>query len=76
MTSADYETTRVVQANVDGITREGHFRVMSGSVIVYYESEIKFAEYGLNRPEVVARWLLSDLCRRVDANKSRGSSSR
>jgi len=32
-------------------------------------SEIKFAEYGMNRPEVVAKWLLTDLSRRVEAKK-------
>ena len=43
--------------------------VVAGSVIVYFESEIKFARYGMNRPEVVARWLLSDLCRKVEAQR-------
>jgi len=25
--------------------------------------------YGMNRPETVARWLLSDLCRKADEDK-------
>jgi hypothetical protein len=66
-TNAGYEETKDIQVAIDGVTREGRFRVMSGSVIVYYGSEIKFAPYGMNRPETVARWLLSDLCRKVDA---------
>lgn len=66
-TNAGYEETKDIQVAIDGVTREGRFRVMSGSVIVYYASEIKFAPYGMNRPETVARWLLSDLCRKVDA---------
>ncbi|NLP60523.1 hypothetical protein [Paraburkholderia sacchari] len=65
--NADYQETKNVQVTVDGVVREGRFRVTSGSVIVYYESEIKFAPHGMNRPEAVARWLLSDLCRKADA---------
>jgi hypothetical protein len=42
---------------------------MGGTVIVYYDSEIKFAEYGMTVPEVVAKWLLTDLSRRVEAKK-------
>ncbi|MEX3693630.1 hypothetical protein AB3X91_25595 [Paraburkholderia sp. BR14263] len=65
-TNADYEATKDVQVAIDGIVREGRFRVLGGSV-VYYDSEIKFSPYGMDRPETVARWLLSDLCRKADA---------
>jgi hypothetical protein len=65
----EYETTRPVEVDVDGNRYIGTFRVVAGSVIVYFESEIKFARHGMYRPEVVARWLLSDLSRRVEAKK-------
>jgi hypothetical protein len=64
-----YETTREIEIELNGSRYHGRYRVMSGTVIVYYESEIKFAEYGMNRPEVVAKWLLTDLSRRVEAKK-------
>lgn len=67
--NADYEETRTVQVTIDDVVYEGRFRVLTGSVIVYFGSEIKFASYGMDRPETVARWLLTDLCRKT---KSRG----
>ena len=69
MPTAEYETTRPVEVDLDGIRYAGTYRVMAGSVIVYFESETKFAPYGLDRPELVARWLLTDLCRKVEASK-------
>jgi hypothetical protein len=48
---------------------------MAGSVIVYLGAEIKFAPYGMNRPEVVARWLLRDLCLRIEARRHKRSRS-
>jgi hypothetical protein len=65
----DYETSREIRIDVDGVNRPGRYRVMSGSVIVYYGSEIKFAGYGVTSPELVAKWLLSDLVRRVESRK-------
>jgi hypothetical protein len=62
----DYEATKPIQIELDGKKYVGTFRVMSGTVIVYYKNEIKFALYGLDRPEVVARWLLTDVCRKVE----------
>jgi hypothetical protein len=62
----DYETTRPVEIELDGKKYEGTFRVMSGTVIVYYKNEIKYAHYGLDRPEVVARWLLTNVCRKAE----------
>jgi hypothetical protein len=64
-----YETTREIEIELDGSRYRGRYRVMSGTVIVYYESEIKFAQYDMNRPEVVAKWLLTDLSRRIEAKK-------
>ena len=66
---ASYETTREIEIELNGSRYRGRYRVMSGTVIVYYENEIKFAEYGMNRPEVVAKWLLTDLSRRVETKK-------
>ena len=71
----EYETTRPVEVELDGNRYIGTFRVVAGSVIVYFKSETKFAAYGMNRPEVVARWLLSDLCRKVEARKRKRASS-
>ncbi len=65
----NYETTRTVGIELDGLNYEGTFRIMSGSVIVYFRDEIKFAQYGMNRPEVVARWLLTDICRKAELRK-------
>ena len=46
---------------------------MVGSVIAYFGSEIKFAQYGVNRPEVVARWLITDICRKLEATRGKKS---
>ncbi|MBB3259454.1 hypothetical protein F4827_004329 [Paraburkholderia bannensis] len=51
----------------------GTYRVMTGSVIVYFENEIKFATYGKNRPEQIARWLLTDLCRKAESRKRKAA---
>lgn len=69
MTLAEYETTHPMRVELDGVNYAGSYRVMAGNVIVYFENEIKFAPYGANRPETVARWLLTDLCRRADSRK-------
>ena len=69
MALAEYETTHPLNVEVDGVNHAGSYRVMAGSVIVYLENEIKFASYGANRPEIVARWLLTDLCRKADSRK-------
>jgi hypothetical protein len=70
-----YETSREIEIHLNGSRFRGRYRVMSGTVIVYYESEIKSAEYGLNRPEVVAKWLLTDLSRRVEMKKRKSGGS-
>ena len=51
----------------------GRNRVMHGTVIVYYESEIKFASHDTTEPERVAKWILADLVRRVEFRKKRTS---
>jgi hypothetical protein len=66
----NYETADI-QVTIDGVVREGHFRVVNGSVIVYYGSEVKFATHGMTQPETLARWLLTDLCRQVDARRKK-----
>lgn len=68
---ASYETTREIEIELNGARYRGRYRVMSGTVIVYYESEIKFAQYGMDRPELVARWLLTDLSRRDEIKKKK-----
>jgi hypothetical protein len=65
----NYETTKKIEIELDGSRYRGRYRVLGSSVIVYYDSEIKFADYGMNRPELVAKWLLSDLSRRVERKK-------
>jgi len=68
---ANYETTKQIEIELNGSRYCGRYRVLGGSVVVYYESEIKFADYGMNRPEVVAKWLLSDLSRRVERKRQK-----
>jgi hypothetical protein len=58
----DYETNKTVEIELDSKKYAGTFRAMSGTVIVSCKDEIKYAHYGLDRPEVVARWLLTDAC--------------
>ena len=53
----------------DGATHSGTYRVMKGSVIVNYGGEIKVASFGMDRPELVAKWLLTDLVRRAVTSK-------
>ncbi|WP_321959727.1 hypothetical protein [Paraburkholderia sp. J69-1] len=69
LASAEYETTHSLRVELDGVSYSGSYRVMTGSVIVYFENEIKFAPYGKNRPEQIARWLLTDLCRKAESRK-------
>jgi hypothetical protein len=66
----NYET-RAIEIERNGSRYRGRYRVMGGSVIVYYESEIKYAEHGMTGPEVVAKWLLSDLSRRMERKKGK-----
>lgn len=66
---ASYETARALTVEVDEIKYVGRYRVMGGTVIVYFESEIKFAEHNMTTPELVARWLLTDLVRRIETRK-------
>ncbi|TDN61871.1 hypothetical protein [Paraburkholderia sp. BL10I2N1] len=67
--TASYETTREIEIELNGLHYRGRYRVMAGTVIVYYETEIKFAEFGMNMPEVVAKWLLRDISCRVEAKR-------
>jgi hypothetical protein len=36
---------------------------MGKTVVVYFDGRIKFVDYGMDRPETVAKWLISDLSR-------------
>jgi len=67
--SIGYETTRPVEVEIDGVRHAGTYRVIAGSVIVYWRNEVKFAAYGTTSPERRAKWLLTDVCRRVKATK-------
>lgn len=75
MQAEDYETTKPVEVELDGVKYTGTFRVISGSVVVYYKDEIKFASHGMNRPDVVARWLLSDVCRKLQRKERKAADS-
>ena len=69
--SYGYDDLRNVDVEIDGVRYEGRFRVSGHAVIVYYGAEIKFVDFGMNRPETVARWMLSDLARRPRSLKKR-----
>ena len=69
MTLQAYESLNPLETIVDGAKHSGTYRVMTGSVIVYYEGEVKFASVGMDRPELVAKWLLTDLVRRAESSK-------
>jgi hypothetical protein len=47
----EYESTRPVDIELEGVQYTGTYRVMGGSVIVYLGAEIKFAPNGMNRPQ-------------------------
>ena len=65
----DYQVTNQVEIELNGQHFEGRYRVMAGSVIVYYKDKLKFADHGMTPPAVIAKWLLTDLCRQLDAKK-------
>jgi hypothetical protein len=66
-----YDELQIFDIELDGVLYQGRFRVLGHSVIVYFGSEIKFVGYAMNRPETVARWMLSDLVRRTRSLKRR-----
>lgn len=66
---AVYEAMKEIVVELNDTRYKGRYRVMSGTVFVYYESEIKFADHGMTAPEAVARWLLTDLIRRAETKK-------
>ena len=51
------------------MTHTGSYRVIDGTVIVYFGWDIRSAQYGMDRPETVARWLLLDICKKAEAKK-------
>jgi len=59
---------------VAGIAHSGSYRVIDGTVIVYFGWDIRSAQFGMDRPETVARWLLVDICKKAEAKKRKGSS--
>jgi hypothetical protein len=61
-----FEDLRPVSIELNGVRHDGQYRVMGRTVIVYFRSEIKSGDSGMDRPEVVARWILSDLARRLE----------
>ncbi|MEX3934064.1 hypothetical protein AB4Y32_20030 [Paraburkholderia phymatum] len=60
---------------IDGNTYTGSYRLLDGSVIVYFGWEIRSARYDMDRPETVARWLLLDVCRKAEAKKRKATGS-
>ncbi|TCG03521.1 hypothetical protein BZM27_47850 [Paraburkholderia steynii] len=69
MAIQEYEKRRPVEVEINGKKYVGSYRVMAGSVIAYFDGEIRSAPHDIQRPEVVARWLLSDSCKKVEAIK-------
>ncbi|NVI03080.1 hypothetical protein [Paraburkholderia youngii] len=69
MSPQAYESLNSVEVIVDGARHSGTYRVMTGSVIVYYEGEVKFASVGTDRLELVAKWLLTDLVQRAESGR-------
>ncbi|ACC73157.1 hypothetical protein PPMP20_14650 [Paraburkholderia phymatum] len=72
MASAQYDERRPLTVTVAGITHTGSYRVIEGTVIVYFGWDIRSAQYGMDRPETVARWLLLDICKKAEAKKRKG----
>ena len=72
--STGYETARPVEIEINGAKYAGTYRVMAGSVIVYRGNQVKFGAYGTTPPERLARWLLRDICLRVEATKRESAS--
>jgi hypothetical protein len=69
MNTAAYESLKPFEILFDGARHSSTYRVMTGSVIVNYGGEIKVASFGMDRPEVVAKWLLTDLVRRAKSSR-------
>jgi hypothetical protein len=67
--STQYDERRPLAITVAGITHTGSYRVIDGTVIVYFGWDIRSAQYGMDRPETVARWLLLDICKKAEAKK-------
>jgi hypothetical protein len=63
MMNTNYEITNSVEIELGGRQIRGRYRVMNGSVIVYHDNKLKFSDYEMSPPEVVAKWLLTDLSR-------------
>lgn len=74
MASAHYDERRPLTVTVAGIAHSGSYRVIDGTVIVYFGWDIRSAQFGMDRPETVARWLLLDLCKKAEAKKRKGGS--
>jgi hypothetical protein len=73
MASAHYEEKRPVFVTLAGTTYEGSYRVIEGTVIVYAGEDIRCAQYGMDRPDTVARWVLLDMCRKAEAKKTKSA---
>jgi hypothetical protein len=62
VTTAEDGLLSPIRVELDGHAFEGVFKTLSGTVVVYFEGGVKYAALGADRPEIVARWLLTDLC--------------
>lgn len=69
------ETRSQIAVLVDGEQHIGSYRIVNGSVIVYFGEDLKFATFDMNDPATVARWLLTDMVRRHVAT-ARSTSAR
>ncbi|NKJ50648.1 hypothetical protein CIC12_28760 [Burkholderia sp. SG-MS1] len=75
MAVALYEEKRPLTVELDGNFYNGSYRVLDGTVIVYFGLDIRTAHCGMDRPETVARWLLLDVCRKAEAKKRKAAST-
>jgi hypothetical protein len=71
--SIQYDEKRPLMVTLAGITHMGSYRVLDGTVIVYFGWEIRSAQCGMDRPETVARWLLMDVCKKTEAKKRKSA---
>jgi hypothetical protein len=73
---SNYDERRPITVTVADTTHTGSYRVLDGTVIVYFGWEIRSAQFGMDRPETVARWLLLDMCKKAETKKRKKPSGK
>ena len=71
MKRPDYGALNTIEVLVDGAAHIGTYRVVTGSVIDHYGAEVKFASIGMDRPDPLAKWLLTDLDSRAESGRQK-----